>query len=447
MIRQRPIQILVGLLTLTYLSSMALAQRKYPVSIQSKPSKATIYFDVGDKGYVKKTPYKGRLPAGKYSIVFELEGYEDTVRTFTVKKRRRRQKFIATFSDGRDAFLRMRVKESGVKSFKIDEVELELTGEPYKVKAGDRCIEVVLNDGREFADCVTLSPGQTKKVVARFKKPKKVVTTVDSDPVDDGDDPLALSNSQTREEERPRTGTRGPFIVAGLAIESGGRHFRFKSAVGNLRPYDAFGLPLGLIDVELFPLAFMKTKLLRHLALTGSARYAFPFSSSTGNGGSIDTNWFGFDVGLRAPVFVGDSLMFSVDVAYNAEKFDFDDGDNNAQIGIGAEVPGVNYRSVRLGLDTRFLISSTLTLMFDAGFNFVTQVGPVEDILGPDTAFGISSQLGVGWQLMRLLELRLTARYSYYGLTFDQGNGGGAQQADGGTDQLFGISLGAFTSF
>ena len=223
---------------------------------------------------------------------------------------------------------------------------------------------------------------------------------------------------------------------------------------GKLRPYDAFGLPYATVNLEVFPLAGSQISspgsllrlILRNTSVYGNGHYAFPFTSSTGNTapGSVDSSWYGYDVGLRLPLFATPSIVVAADVAYLSEFFDFDDKDGNDLEGIGIEVPGVDYKVIRAGLLFRGK-GERLTGQVGGYYHLVNSVGPVEDRLGKESAMGLSAIAGVGFIFKDFLEFRLDGKYTRYILEFDFDNGQLAQEqrAEGGTDQIFGLSLSA----
>lgn len=84
-------------LTLLFGASLASAQttcpqaksgRKYKVKVDSAPPGATVYLGGKECGPSGVTPFAGSVPAGSYSVLVELEGYQAATKPFTVKRTR-----------------------------------------------------------------------------------------------------------------------------------------------------------------------------------------------------------------------------------------------------------------------------------------------------------------------------------------------------------------------
>jgi hypothetical protein len=84
-------------LTLLFGSSLASAQttcpqaksgRKYKVKVDSAPAGATVYLGGKECGPAGSTPWTGTIPAGSFTVVVELDGYQPASKPFTVKRSR-----------------------------------------------------------------------------------------------------------------------------------------------------------------------------------------------------------------------------------------------------------------------------------------------------------------------------------------------------------------------
>lgn len=84
-------------LTLLLGTSLASAQttcpqaksgRKYKVKVDSAPPGATVYLGGKECGPSGVTPWAGSIPAGSYTVLVELEGYQPATKPFTVKRTR-----------------------------------------------------------------------------------------------------------------------------------------------------------------------------------------------------------------------------------------------------------------------------------------------------------------------------------------------------------------------
>src|SRR5689334_80885 len=64
------------------------AAEKVAVPIDSDPPGATLYLDSRDSDPIGKTPFRGSLAEGTYTLIVELEGHEASVQTIRVKRKK-----------------------------------------------------------------------------------------------------------------------------------------------------------------------------------------------------------------------------------------------------------------------------------------------------------------------------------------------------------------------
>src|SRR5690349_1070893 len=117
---------LLSLVSCAYLlctaTSASAQSPTFEVSIESDPPGATIRCPSGDCDFEQaKTPYRGRLASGSYTVVFELDGYTSETKDFKVGKRRTR--VAARLERFEPAFLRITVEPKGAEDVevKVDE--------------------------------------------------------------------------------------------------------------------------------------------------------------------------------------------------------------------------------------------------------------------------------------------------------------------------------------
>jgi len=450
--RGRAVWTLALVFSLLGVQREARAQARHPVLITSDPPGATIYFDVGEEGMIESTPYRGRLPAGKYSVVFELDGYSDKIVEFQVKKKRKTQRLRAKMEEYSPAFLRVEVRPPGLEGvvIRIDEEARKVGEDRFELTPGTHCVEVVQKELGPFTKCLELAAGQKKKLVV-------TLTEQGGDPLSDcpdPDDPACetcpdpdnpLCESVPVEPEEPLAPVVGHVpsmfrIEVGPAL--GGRRFRFSNPQGDLRPFTAGGLLAARGALEVYPLASSPSGWLRFLGLFVGGLYALPFDSTTPGtaAGSIPTKWWEFDTGVRLGTSFGDTGVWGIELGFGIQRFEFDDGDGEPLTGVDSEVPGVRYQYVRAGARVEGDLFEKVRGHAVASYRKPSEVGDLKR-LGGASANGFSLVLGARRPVFSLMEVGLLGHLDVYKLSFGNQANGAGQAASGGTDVFFGLSL------
>jgi hypothetical protein len=199
-------------------------------------------------------------------------------------------------------------------------------------------------------------------------------------------------------------------ILAEIGPELGIRNFRYNQAiVGNLRAYTNNAIAMGSLGVQVYPFATSGTPILRDLGLVGRFGSSLSFSSATRAGDQTTKGtWMRYAVGARARIHTGNqpgAVLVGVEATYGDSKFNF-----TGTGAIVAEVPSVDYKYVRGGVDVRVPFGA-LALLAGAGYRHILSSGGLGEKFPHATIGGVDGHVGGAYQLTSYLDLRATADY------------------------------------
>ncbi len=403
---------------------------KFRVTINSEPPGATIYLDGREFGEVGQTPHDMRLPAGEYLLELELDGYETLETTIVVaRKRRKRQRFTEELVE---KMLGMITVEAPAGLADSDQAEVIIDGETvgtapidFEVELGPHQVEVRLGDDSAFEEWVDVTIDEPVVVTPAFD--------IDSEPEPESEPPA--SDPPAVERIANRVGSA--LLIADVGVEFGGRYFRYGGEqTDNLRPYDAFGIPMLRVGAELYPMAGSTGEWLRKLGLAGRFVVAPALESSIDGGMEVlDTSWLRFSAGARLRHESG-AVLYGAGIGYSVESFDFEEGSS-----IESEVPDVSYRAVYLDGDIRYSGGAFAVL---AGLRVlpVLSAGDTADRFRDSSVLGIGGRLGAAYNVYGGVEVRgeLSYRGFFYSL---EANEGDAFIADSAVDNFLGFTVNA----
>jgi hypothetical protein len=95
-----------------------------------------------------------------------------------------------------------------------------------------------------------------------------------------------------------------------------------------------------------------------------------------------------------------------------------------------------------MGADVRYSFLEHFQSFVNLSYLAVTDIGDLRSRLGGDGAYGLMAQVGASATFFQSLQIRLTASYNRYQLSFANNTGNLDQSASGGTDQLLSFMLG-----
>lgn len=258
------------------------------------------------------------------------------------------------------------------------------------------------------------------------------------DKPDDGTDKPDDGGSDSASTRTPGEMTTA-IVVVGLSFQMAGRFFSFSDGLTrNLRPYDVFGAPMGVANLEFYPAGFGDVPVAKDIGLTASYTMAFGLDSATSTGEPIDTSFLRLNAGLRGRVRFGDapSPTLGINAGFTLLNFKY-----SAPGELASEVPSASYKLLRFGLDMR-IPAGPVALEFGGDFLLPLAGGEVYDRFTDPSVLGIEARGGVGVPLPGGFEVRLIGEYTRFFSAFAPVVGD-KYVAGGALDQLVWIRLGA----
>lgn len=453
------------MLVSSWAARAAHAEKTYPIRIETTPPGATVYLEDKDGDPLGRTPYDGKLEAGNHTLIIELEGFVGQVSEISVKKKSSAQKFkvkLAKVEKGTIEVMpaKAQAQVAGAKVF-VDGKEEGNLPDTIKVDAGAHQVEVKKEGYKTYEEWIEVQEGETTRVKVELvsldgSRPEAAASDAGNGG-DDATDPSLGSDDDDAdvgldgEDAEAPTGRTIPYIAFAGGVELGGRRFRFDNPQeGNLRPYDAGGVPMIRLGAEFTPLAFSKSKVVNGWTLTGSYARSTPLdSTATINQGqpnempvSVPTTWSELDLGLGYRYRYGpaDASYVGLMAGYGIHTFTFSFGPDNDTL--KNQIPDVEYKFIAVGLEGRFAFAGRFAALLSGGTRLVSATGNIGDnFLKTDVlAFGMGGGLAAG--ITRTIEARLAGRFDQYKHTFTPKTDM-MIVADGGTDRYFGVTLSA----
>jgi hypothetical protein len=192
--------------------------------------------------------------------------------------------------------------------------------------------------------------------------------------------------------------------------EAMGRHYVYDNGISTSPyTYRLTAAPAVRVNGSVYPLA-MTGKIWGDLGLTFDYARVFVATSELGGArsGTIPTSW---GVGLRGRLRIGPPrVVVGASVGYAASYFGVAGPAN-------AELPAVDYRSVRPAIDVRLLLGP-VSILGEGAFRAIVDPSAVSSRFLTPHGFGFDGNLGVGWLFLRHLEARLVGRYERYAVSF-----------------------------
>lgn len=229
-------------------------------------------------------------------------------------------------------------------------------------------------------------------------------------------------------------------LIADVSFQVGGRFFEYSDGLtSNLRPYDVFGAPMGRMAIELYPLAFARDiPVGKDIGITASYAMAFGLTSATQGGEPISNTWMRVTAGLRGRIRLGDapSAVLGINAGFGLLRFGYE-----AQGTLAAEVPDVDYKLLRFGLDGRIPLGP-VALELEGTFLLPLSSGAVYDRQRDASVLGVEGRAGLAIPLSAGFELRVMGEYTRFFSAFAPVPGD-AYVAGGALDQLITLRLGA----
>lgn len=416
-------------------SGSADARKKKPkapagmkVHIETDPAGADVYLGDKETGSAGQTPLDLTLAPGEYVVILELEGHVPKFETIVVEaKKGKAAKTAQPFSFTLDPSTATLVVNA--EGELPDGASVVIDGEDYgeppvtmSVDAGAHQVQLIAPGRDPFEEWVEVEGGGEHVVT---------VSAASLGDVEDVAEPVPKPPTKKR--------VRGPIGTVRSGVEVGWRRYRYDAPrTPNLRPYDAAGSVLILIDAELHPWRFFRSHgILDRLMITGGAGLA-PTITVRGMGETIAGYWRTQHAGVRGRVYAAKQLAADLDLGWMHLLYTFRD-ENNLPVD---EVPDVDYHVLRIGGRVVYHHApQPIDAWLGLDQKIVLSGGPLEDRFRAADVNGFGVRAGVAaWFLDRHLEGRVEGNLTRFGWTF-QSEDGDAFDADGGSDLLYGVTL------
>ena len=242
-----------------------------------------------------------------------------------------------------------------------------------------------------------------------------------------------LSSDSTTE---PRDATATAIASVRAAIETGAREFSYVDRLtSTLRPYTLLAAPLAAVDAEIYPLARTGTPILKDFGATFDYAMAFGLSSADSTGTAVSTTWNSFDVGARERIPIGRAVVLGMHGGYGEITYSF-----GGTLDTTAELPSVQYRFVRGGVDAR-VVTSAVSLYAYGSYLGVLSTGLVGSYFSRATVGGVEGRIGASRAIGHGFEVSLELAYTRFFYTLNP-QPGDAYVAGGALDQMACGSLG-----
>jgi hypothetical protein len=228
----------------------------------------------------------------------------------------------------------------------------------------------------------------------------------------------------------PTDGWGTSLAVLRASIEAGTRNFGYVDRLtSTLRPYNLTAAPLAAVSAELYPLARTGTPVLKDFGATVDYAMAFGLASADSAGTSVSTSWSAFDLGVRERILLGRSVILGLHGGYGEIDYTFSGALNTT-----AELPSVQYRFVRGGMDGRVALGA-VAVSLSGSYLGVLSTGPMGSYFGRATVGGVEGSLGVSHAFGHGFELAAEFAYTRFFYTLNP-EPGDAYVAGGALDQM-----------
>jgi hypothetical protein len=405
---------------------------KYPVLIDSTPAGATVYLTGRDRKPLGSTPYKTSLEAGSWKVILDLDGYQLAETAIEVDRARKRQTFridLVKLGQGKVEVAEV-TGVSGEQQAQvfIDGNRVGTAPGTFDVAVGPHQVEVKMLGREPFEEWVEVEAdgvvnvrpkieGAPAKVSVKAPPKREPLTTVP---------PLG-----------PTRGVASAMVILDSGVDVSGRHFSYRGDMqsGNLRSYDADGIPRLHLGLEVYPLARIGPRIVHNLGIAARLSRSLGLNSTTNNGMSVDTSWLDGDVGLRARYAPARGFLVGAEAGYGTARVLFGSSD------LQDEAPEVAYEFIRLAGDVRYTRGRL------AGYTGLTlpllrSSGTVASRFRRARTNGFGGHLGAAYGLIDIVEARVTATYQRFSTQFEF-EPGDQYFADGSTDHFYGVVIGA----
>jgi hypothetical protein len=219
----------------------------------------------------------------------------------------------------------------------------------------------------------------------------------------------------------PRPSGKAHFLVIDVGTDLTGRALTFvQTSTPNLRNYALPIFALPAVHLEFYPLALMRDDALAGLGIEGGFAFA-PYLKSrlASDTATFATTAMRVDVGLRFRILPVASfpIAFVPYAGLRLQSYSVGAASTNELLGL----PNVNYTGLRAGLGLEVpLVANLLTVFGRFGVIPVFSSGQLisTTYFPSGSTFGLEADVGVGVQVLPVLQLRASFEYTQYAATF-----------------------------
>jgi hypothetical protein len=226
---------------------------------------------------------------------------------------------------------------------------------------------------------------------------------------------LTVAHVANAQSPAPSTAAAPPAPPRSIAVrftlspEWGYRVFRDLEPSSTDKRYNAPGVPLAGVRLELYPIAFVSPAIetAKDIGITGSYSRAFGLTSrDIDTDSDVDTQWYQFAFGLRYRLLGGTRpLALGLTLGIQRWVFDFDAPPPSRP------VPVARYTILPVGADVRYSWGA-LSIFADGRFLLPLTVSPLGNRTPSGARFGGSLALGAAVGFLSVLEVELRASYT-----------------------------------
>lgn len=233
-------------------------------------------------------------------------------------------------------------------------------------------------------------------------------------PHDDGPTLITGDDEQTHRDIGDRTETKitPPSLSLGMRLFRRTLTFN-QDVLLNLPSYEmptAFSLHA---DFSWFPLSDMAESVGGRLGLAGSVHFAPGITSSTGAHGDLSTQAWGMKSGVRFDWTWGKSSI-ATGLSFGRDDFWLDDGQLNL-------VPGVSYEFLEASWAGTLHLAEPVSAFMEVGYQHLLSLGEIGSYryFPNATGAGLRASLGVAFEVVESLEIRVAFDYQRYFLSME----------------------------
>jgi len=394
------------------------------VEIESDPPGAAVYIGDVDAGAAcEATPCTIEAPIGSPSLILRKDGFLPTVTEITVPKKGKikAQKFALAVANAKIV-----ITEKALAGGKIvlDGADKGVAPQTLTVDASSHTVQVIVKGKKVAEALLDLEAGDEKEVKA--DAPTTVATAQDlgGDTNPDDTKPTEI----VKHPDEPPQRDRGPYIAVGAELDVGFRQFKYDNPANGL-PRDEKESGQSLIGpaIELWP---SPRGQLRGLSLYGKIEFALnsiPVLDSSKQSVGASTFWGNLEIDIRHRWHVGDDSGITLSGGFVRDQMTYNVG-TKMQL---AQLPAVDYRSVRIGVRAATM-AGALEPFVELEGRIVFSGGDLGTRFASRDTSGYHA--AVGAQLAKgPVFLRVQAAITYYSWTF----------TNAGTDPMLGTADGA----